>query len=677
MYWPCGGPPRGCYLASVEEPPDPFKKTELPFPRPVAPEPAKPGARAGVQPTMPMQSFGQPPPGSGYGGFGQPPGGPPVMMAPAPAPPSSSSSGAILGVVGVIGCLGIVALMGIGVFAGAFFYLERRGSEPVIVERPRVALPFDAHADRRFRVPVTADQAQRGAAHPLVTIVAFSDYQCPYCERANGTIARVLREYPDARLVVRHNPLPMHHDALPATHAALEVRSQRGDDAFFSMHDALLTSSDLGLPTLRRLAGEQGVSGASIDSAVRSSAHAETIGADQELASQLGARGTPTFFINGRLLRGAQPYERFRELMEAERGYAQAAVNAGIPLDTIYDRIVENGRTSPLPEAAPDPEPSPAPTDDEDVAWRIPVGRSFVQGPDDALVTIVEVSDFECPFCARVQPTLEQIRERYGDDVRFVFKHNPLPFHRRAAPAAHAAIEAGILGGPDAFWRMHDAMFANTRALDDEDLAAYARQVGVDPQRVVGAVREQRHRALIAADQALVTSAGARGTPSFFINGRRLTGAQPFSAFQGVIDAELARARAMVEAGTPRAAIYNAIMAEARPTDGAAHPSPPPSPPGQIGAPGNEPAQRETPSRAEVVAAMRAVSPAVRACDDGSSGVANVRVVFGSNGRVTSASVAGGGLSASVRGCIARAVRGATVPRFRQASFTVNYPFRL
>ena len=100
------------------------------------------------------------------------------------------------------------------------------------------------------------------------------------------------------------------------------------------------------------------------------------------------------------------------------------------------------------------------PTEDPRAVYRIAVDDSPVKGPADALVTIVESSDFECPFCKRVGPTLKQVEETYRGKVRFVFKHNPLPFHARALPAAIATEEARAQGGDAKFWAMHDALFA-------------------------------------------------------------------------------------------------------------------------------------------------------------------------------------------------------------------------
>jgi protein-disulfide isomerase len=172
--------------------------------------------------------------------------------------------------------------------------------------------------------------------------------------------------------------------------------------------------------------------------------------------------------------------------------------------------------------------------------YAFPVGESAFKGAKDAWVTVVEVSDFQCPFCSRVTDTLKEIASTYGEDVRVVFKHNPLPFHNRALPAAMAAECAHEQGK---FWAMHDEMFANQRLLEDSDLEGYAKKASLDVGRWKKCVSEQKYKGKIENDQTTASRLGARGTPAFFINGRFLSGAQPFASFKAIIDEELKKAK--------------------------------------------------------------------------------------------------------------------------------------
>jgi len=167
--------------------------------------------------------------------------------------------------------------------------------------------------------------------------------------------------------------------------------------------------------------------------------------------------------------------------------------------------------------------------------YQIDVSGAPAKGPEDAPVTIVEWSDFQCPFCSRVTPTLAQVQETYGDRVRVVFKHLPLAMHPNA-PAAHAAAEAAHRQGK--FWEMHDRIFANQREMNPQKYQEYAREMGLDVERYDSDLAQVGSR--IDADKKLAASLGITGTPSFFVNGRFLSGNQPFSSFQRMIDRELA-----------------------------------------------------------------------------------------------------------------------------------------
>ncbi len=168
--------------------------------------------------------------------------------------------------------------------------------------------------------------------------------------------------------------------------------------------------------------------------------------------------------------------------------------------------------------------------------YKIELGSAPVRGKSNAKVTIVEWSDFQCPFCNRVGPTLEQIEKEYGDSVRIAFKHLPLDIHPEAR-GAHAAAEAAHRQGK--FWAMHDRIFANQRDLRVETLEGYAKEIGLDLDRYRKDVASADVRKAIEADLEQAQKLGVTGTPAFFINGRNLSGAQPFPNFKRVIDEAL------------------------------------------------------------------------------------------------------------------------------------------
>lgn len=162
------------------------------------------------------------------------------------------------------------------------------------------------------------------------------------------------------------------------------------------------------------------------------------------------------------------------------------------------------------------------------------------RGSAEAPVTIVEFSDFKCPFCSRAQPTLKQLLERYRGKVKLVYRDYPLeaihPEARRAAEAARCAQDQ------EKFWQYHDLLFSHFPQVGLEDLRQYAKQAGLDAVKFEECLVGGAHRATVQRDIDEGKRLGVAGTPAFFINGRPLSGAQPLDAFIRVIEEELARA---------------------------------------------------------------------------------------------------------------------------------------
>ncbi|NNB95119.1 DsbA family protein, partial [Corallococcus exiguus] len=185
--------------------------------------------------------------------------------------------------------------------------------------------------------------------------------------------------------------------------------------------------------------------------------------------------------------------------------------------------------------------------------FKVPVEGAPTKGSVNALVTIVEFSDYECPFCSRAHNTVEQLQKDYGNKLRVVMRQNPLSFHPHAKPASLAALAAGEQGK---YWDMHNLLFANNKKLDGESLEGYAKQIGLDVAKWKTDMADERLGATIEKDQALAQQMGASGTPAFFINGRFLSGAQPIDNFKALIDEELAKAEGLVKSGVAPSQVY-------------------------------------------------------------------------------------------------------------------------
>jgi protein-disulfide isomerase len=430
-------------------------------------------------------------------------------------------------------------------------------AQPPSVAEQTVAEP--AEESDPGPVPVTAEDPIRGNPDAKVTIVEFADFQCPFCSRAEATLAQIRQRYKpnDVRIVWKNLPLAFHTLAEPAAGAAAVVFVRRGNDAFWQMHDFFYQNQSRLEEAGREIPQRFGVTPGDMDDPATKRAVMTKLEKDKALADRIGAKGTPTFFINGVLLSGAQPYDKFAGIIDEQLAKANALIALGTPPPRVYAALATAQFKQDSRSAAPE-----TPSVDL-LVYRVPVGTSPVRGNAAALVTMVEISDFQCPFCARVTPTVRQLEALYGDRIRVVFKHNPLPFHPRAEPAAELAIEAREQKGEAAFWKAHDALFANQTHLDDADLESLAKALGLDAPRVMKAIATYKHKAEIEADQELADDVGASGTPHFFINGRRLVGAQPIEKFKELIDEELVKAEAMVKAGTPAAKVYDTLEAHA------------------------------------------------------------------------------------------------------------------
>jgi protein-disulfide isomerase len=298
-----------------------------------------------------------------------------------------------------------------------------------------------------------------------------------------------------------------------------------------------------------------------IDAVLAKGEVGKKIAGDEALATQVGVTGTPAFFINGVFLSGAQPIDKFRAIIDEQINAARKLAASGTAPAQLYATLSTQNYQK--PEARPSGIAANPPEDDKTI-WRVPIEGSPVRGKNTALVTLVTFSDFQCPFCAKAAPTIEQLSKQYGDKLRVVFKHSPLPFHPRAEPAAELAIEARAQKGDAAFWKVHDQLFADNKNLSDERFEAIAKDAGIDAKKALSAIAAKKHAAVIEQDQALADDIQANGTPHFFINGRRLVGAQPIEKFTAIIDEEIVKAEALVKKGTAPAKIYETLQKDAK-----------------------------------------------------------------------------------------------------------------
>ena len=385
----------------------------------------------------------------------------------------------------------------------------------------------------RYKIALFEDASPSlGPSHAPVTIVMVMDFQCPFCDRAAATLHDLKQQYGERlRLVFHNNPLAFHQRALPAARAALAAHLQ---GRFWEYHDKLFANTrTLEDPQLERYAEEVGLKISLWSHDLASPRLLEQIEKEQAQATRLGANGTPSFFINGRYLAGAQPAAKFEAVIEHELTAARQLTNRGVSPADLYRELTRDGLTEARPREPRTPPPRRV---EEDAIQDVPVGDSPTLGPPDAPVTVVVFTDYQCPYCSRLEPTLAEVREHYGSRVQIAWKHLPLPFHQRALPAAKAAVAAQLQGR---FFELHRKLFENHRTLEDADIARYAREVGLNMRRFEQDAASGTVAAMVDSDLGLAGRIGARGTPTAYVNGKKVSGAQPFESFRKVIDEEL------------------------------------------------------------------------------------------------------------------------------------------
>lgn len=367
-----------------------------------------------------------------------------------------------------------------------------------------------------------------GNVNAPVTIVAFTDYECPYCYRADERIAQLRGEYGErVRLVIASHPLPMHDRASPAARAFLAAVEQGKGDA---MH-ARLFSKDASLDDegLMRAARDVGLDLALFDKARKGASTEAALRKAEAIGESLSVEGTPTFFVNGRRLVGARPLDAFRALIDEELDKAQSVLERGVAPSKLYDAILAT-----LPEAPP---PKAREAEGAEQVFDVGIEGAPLRGLARAPVTIVFFSDFECPFCVKAETTLRSLERQNPNKIRVAFRHRPLPMHPHARLAAKASIAADRQGR---FWEYHDVLLAHRDALARDDLDRYAAQVGLDLVRFGRDLDDPALEARIAADEKAADTLGVKGTPTAFVNGRRIVGAQPIETWMGVMERSLA-----------------------------------------------------------------------------------------------------------------------------------------
>ena len=351
------------------------------------------------------------------------------------------------------------------------------------------------------------DWHAQGAADAPVTIIEYSDFQCPYCERYfNETYPQIKEQYIDqghVRYIFRHFPLAFHSEARPAAQAA-ECAGEQGK--FWEMHDALFENQDSWAgnaepaAVFAGLADGLGLDGAEFEACLSSEKYADKIQEDADAGAEDGVDGTPAFFVNGVSISGAQPFSAFQQQV---------------------DYFLAGGQPPTLEVAADS-------------------YRSM--GQADAPVVITMFSDYQCPACAQVETqVMPAVIESYVDTgrARLVFREFPLnSIHPNAQKAAEAAVCAGE---QDMYWEMHDELFASRDEWTEEEdptaqLKELADRVGLDAGAFAQCLDSGQAAPVVDAELLAGQMMGVNATPYFFVGNLPIRGGQTPDVFGLLID---------------------------------------------------------------------------------------------------------------------------------------------
>ncbi len=405
-----------------------------------------------------------------------------------------------------------------------------------IAAAPTQPPPPPAVAPTPATIPARAITAL-GDPNAPVTIVEYSDYQCPFCRRHNQeTMPLLITNYIDTGrvyYVFKDFPIASLHPLAYRLHeAALCVSDVTGTEGYWQAHDRFFADAEFFRvdsiaemdAVILEVFAEMGLP--DISACLENNTYADVVQAGVNEGAQLSVTGTPAFFINGYPVTGAQPYNVFE--------YAIGLAESG-QLASAYEQAGPRDGKAQATATAQALLPKEIPLDDEPA-----------KGDPNAPITIVEYSDYQCPFCLRhFEQTMPQL-QAYIDagQVRYVFKDFPLhAIHPQAQKAHEAARCARELGGDGMYWVMHDLLFANQARWAEPPVPEHipvlkelAAEAGLPPAKFNTCLDSGKYYDAVNAEVDEGLQLGVRGTPAFFINGYLLSGAQPFSVFQQAVE---------------------------------------------------------------------------------------------------------------------------------------------
>ncbi len=407
---------------------------------------------------------------------------------------------------------------------------SRHSIKNFLASRPGFVPPSNSAAAGRYPIHVVAaakpeldaqgnvvSQPFLGPKDAKVVLQVFSDFMCPFSSKFAATTNAIAQKYPDkVRIEYRHNPLPFHKGSDQIAEASVCAQEQ---GKFWAFHDALFANQgSKSAEQLIELARSLGLDVDKFTQCTTSRKYQAYVVKDQQEGAKMGAQGTPSWFINGRFRSGAYPVEGVSPLV---------------------DWLLDPKGAIPAPPGHTPPPPAGkgAAQTGGNYAFKDEDLRSSPSiGPSSAPVTWVEFIDYKCGYCKKAVHAVDALQQQFKDKVRLISKNYPL--NDSTKPMAAAALCAN---DQKKFWEYRKALFDMEAMPTDADLKKMAKDLRLNEKTFGACVDSKKYAQAVDKDQALGTSAGVQGTPSYFINGRRIQGFDP-EAMKKLLEEEIAGA---------------------------------------------------------------------------------------------------------------------------------------
>ena len=388
-----------------------------------------------------------------------------------------------------------------------------------------------------YKIEIPAHAPVWGDKDALVTLVLFDDFECPFCSRLYGTYEQLKKDYEGKiRIAFVNLPLGFHKKAKDAACLAAAAHKQ---GKFWEMYSFLFTrqkewSHALDFKTwLGEHAAELPADWETLKKDMESRSILNLVEEDIKSAASRGLRATPASFVNGRFISGALPIDSFKKVIDEELKKAEGQPLKG---DALYREIIKDGK----PAVAKTNGNKAEKKDDPNKVHSIKLtGKEAAKGSRNPKVTIVEFSDFQCPFCSKANSTVNSVVEKYKNDVRLVYKNFPLGSHRDAKTASLFARAVKNIYGDEKFFKVADILYSRQKEWQgktDEKFEAYAKEIGADWAKVKAEIAKPETEAAVSEDIQEAANQNLRSVPAFFVNGKKIGGSQQAEFFESVIE---------------------------------------------------------------------------------------------------------------------------------------------